>query len=97
MEATEATTGDLLDEEAEDLAPLEQLEKRIVEMVEQLRDARRQQAAANQEIEQLRNALADREKQLERASDEHAQMESGQREVRSRIESLLDRLDAVDE
>lgn len=98
MEArSEVSTGGLLDERAEELAPLEQLEKRILDMVEQLREARRKQAAADQEIGRLKAALADKEKQLEKFQTEQAQVETGKREVRSRIESLLDRLDSLEE
>lgn len=98
MEArSEASAGGLLEEKGDDLAPLEQLEKRILDMVEQLQEARRKQAAADQEIGRLRSTLADKEKQLERLHAEQEQIESGKREVRSRIESLLDRLDSVEE
>ena len=94
---SEASTGGLLDERPDELGPLEQLEKRILDMVEQLREARRKQAAADQEISRLRAAVADKEKQLERLSAEQAQVESGKQQVRSRIESLLDRLDSIEE
>jgi len=97
MDDHSAASQGLLDDHAEDLAPLEQLEKRILEMVDQLREARRKQAAADQEIGRLRSALAEKEKQLERLNAAQEQVESGKREVRSRIESLLDRLDSVEE
>ena len=82
--------------DTENVTVLEKLEERIVQMVDQLQQSRRKQAAAEKEAADLREELAEKERELDelRATQSDA---AGDREaVRQRIEGLLDRIDSME-
>ena len=85
------------DFDAPDVAAFERLEERILALVEQLREERRRGRAAQEEIESLRARVVDRERQIERLGKDQSQAETARREVRDRIESLLTRLESIEE
>jgi hypothetical protein len=87
----------LMVDETVEVEALERLEGRILAMVEQLREARRLQAAAESETEKLRLALKESESRAEAAEAEKAETRSSSREVRRRIETLLDRIESMEE
>ena len=87
----------LLDEDNHDVEALERLEARILEMVEQLRDARRKQVAAEKESARLKEELAERERTIERLEALRDDGQQGRKAVRSRIESLLDRIESLEQ
>ncbi len=81
----------------QDVEALERLEARVLRMVEQLRDARSRQLAAEKEAARLRDELSERNKriaELEARSDEG---QTTRKVVRNRIESLLDRIEGLEQ
>lgn len=87
----------LLGDDNQDVEALERLESRVLDMVEQLRDARGRQLAAEKETSKLREQLSEKERriaELEARSDEG---QSTRKVVRSRIESLLDRIETLEQ
>lgn len=74
------------------LVALETLERRVQELLDQLRAARATRTSAKDELEALREKLADRDRKIDSLT---AQLRNGQKlrdDVRQRVESLLDRV-----
>lgn len=87
----------LLDEDNHDVEALERLEARILEMVEQLREARRKQLSAEKETVRLKDELAEKERTIEKLQAQRDDGQQGRKVVRSRIESLLDRIESLEQ
>ena len=74
------------------LAALETLERRVQDLLDQLRAAHATRTSAKDELEALREKLADRDRQIDSLT---AQLRNGEKlrdDVRQRVESLLDRV-----
>jgi len=84
-----------LTDTASDLNALERLENRIVEIVEQLRSARALQQEAEQETENLRGQLEEKELKISQMRALTSGSDAQQSEVRRRIESLLERVEGL--
>jgi|GEM_PF-2319612 len=82
--------------DVENVSVLEKLEERIVDMVEQLKQSRRKQAAAEKEAAELREELAGKERELDELRSSQSDAEGDREAVRRRIEGLLDRIDSMD-
>ncbi len=82
--------------ETRDESALEKIESRILEMVEQLKESRRRAVAAEKEAAELREELADKERELEKLQSETSAAAGDQDEVRRRIEGLLERMDSME-
>ena len=78
------------------VSALEKLEKRILDMVEQLKESRRKQASAEAEAAELREKLNAKERELEKLQDETSEASADRDEVRRRIEGLLERIDTME-
>ncbi len=74
---------------------LDELENRVVEIVEQLRQARDLQRQAQREAEQLRARLASKDRELAHLRASAGSVEEQRGEVRRRIESLLDSVEKL--
>ncbi len=84
-----------LTDTASDLNALERLENRIVEIVEQLRSARALQQEAEQETENLRGQLEEKELKNAQMRALTSGSDAQKSEVRRRIESLLERVEGL--
>ena len=82
--------------EAQQVSALEKLEGRILDMVEQLKESRRRQLAAEEEAAALRKQLAAKEQELEQLQSQTSDAAGERDEVRRRIEGLLDRIDSME-
>ena len=77
--------------EADDLGPLGELERRVLGLVEQLREARTQRVQAELEAERLRDELRDRDTQIIVLRDE-LRSDSTRDAVKRRVEALLQKV-----
>ena len=80
---------------SEALASLERLESRILGTIEQLRDARRIQAEAEENAAKYKGQLDGKDQEIERLTSELEQARAERSDVSDRIESLLEQIDAV--
>ena len=74
------------------LVALETLERRVQDLLDQLRAVRATRTSAKDELDALRQKLAERDRKIESLT---AQLRNGQKlrdDVRQRVESLLDRV-----
>ena len=74
--------------ESNDLGPFDELERRVLGLVEQLREARTQRVQAELEIERLRDQLRERDTQIVVLKDE-LRSDSTRGAVKRRVEALL--------
>ena len=72
----------------DDLGPFDELERRVLGLVEQLREARTQRVEAELEIERLRDQLRERDTQIFVLKDE-LRNDSTRDAVKRRVEALL--------
>ena len=82
--------------ETQDVEALDRLESRVLEMVEQLREARRQLAASEDEAAQLRQKLSAAEERVRAVEGERTNTQAGRDEVRRRIEALIGRIESME-
>jgi hypothetical protein len=82
--------------ETQDVEALDRLESRVLEMVEQLREARRQLAASEQEAARLREKLSEAEQRARAVETERTSTLAGRDEVRRRIEALIGRIESME-
>ena len=75
----------------DDLGPLGELERRVLGLVEQLREARTQRVQAELEVERLRDELRDRDTQIIVLKDE-LRSDSTRDAVKRRVEALLQKV-----
>ena len=80
---------------SEGLASLERLESRILGTIEQLREARRRQAQAEEDASRYKGLMDDKDQEIERLTGELEQARAERRDVSDRIESLLEQIDAA--
>ena len=73
------------------LGPLGELERRVLGLVERLREARTQRVQAELEVERLRDELRDRDTQIIVLRDE-LRGDSTREAVKRRVEALLQRV-----
>lgn len=77
--------------EADGLGPLGELERRVLGLVEQLREARTQRVQAELEVERLRDEVRDRDTQIIVLRDE-LRSDSTRDAVKRRVEALLQKV-----
>ena len=82
---------ELQSSEGYDLGPLGELERRVLGLVEQLREARTQRVKAELEVERLRDELRDRDTQIIVLRDE-VRSDSTRDAVKRRVEALLQKV-----
>jgi septal ring factor EnvC (AmiA/AmiB activator) len=82
---------------AEGFEPLEALESRIEVAIERYRSAQQGQHAAEQEASRLQEIVSEKEDQIVRLTRDLAEAQAERDRVRSRIEALLQRLEAIEE
>jgi DNA repair exonuclease SbcCD ATPase subunit len=83
--------------ETQDVEALDRLESRVLEMVEQLRETKRQLAAAEQESSRLREKLSQAESRAQATETDRARARAGQDEIRRRIETLIGRIESMEQ
>lgn len=82
--------------ETQDVEALDRLESRVLEMVEQLREAKRQLAASEQETARLRQKLMEAEERARTIETDRTSTLAGRDEVRRRIEALIGRIESME-
>ena len=85
-----------IEAESQDIAALEKLESRILEIVEQLRVARRKQTLAEEEAAQLREQLEEKQRRIDELDAQQNETESNRGAVKQRIEALLERIESIE-
>lgn len=73
------------------------LEARVLDMVEQLKEARSRQASAERDAAKLREEVNEKNKRIAELEARSAEGNSSRKAVRSRIESLLDRIESMEQ
>ena len=76
---------------------LEALESRIEVVIERYRSVQKEQHAAEQDATQLQETVSEKEDQIVRLTRDLAEAQAERNRVRSRIEALLERLEAIEE
>ena len=71
------------------------LEAKIYQAIDLLKAARAGKAAAERDLQRLRNHLQEREEELETLRSEVVSLRKDREEVRSRIEKMLKQIDAL--
>lgn len=84
-------------QEMQDVEALDRLESRVLEMVEQLREAKRQLAEAEKESARLREKLSEAEERGDAVEKERSRTLAGREEIRKRIEALIGRIESMEE
>ena len=92
-----ASLEQLLGEDNRDVEALERLEARVLEIVEQLRETRARQLAAEKDVELLRHELAEKDRLIEKLEAERSDDQTSRKAVRGRIESLLERVESLEQ
>ena len=80
---------------SEGLAALERLESRILGTIEQLREARRIQAQAEEDAAHYKGLVDGKDEEIERLTSDLEQARAERREISDRVESLLEQIDAA--
>ena len=78
------------------LAALDQLENRLQGAIEQFRGSRQRQLDAERDITEAKGLLAKKEEEIERLTREIEELRGERDQVRKRIETLLDQVEALD-
>ncbi len=82
---------------SEGFEPLEALESRIEDAIERYHSARQGHQAAEQEASRLQDIVSEKEDEIVRLTRDLAEAQAERDRVRSRIEALLERLEAIEE
>jgi hypothetical protein len=85
-----------MSQETQDVEALDRLESRVLEMVEQLREAKRQLAASEQETTRLRVKLTEAEERVRSIESDRSSARAGRDEIRRRIEVLIGRIESME-
>jgi chromosome segregation ATPase len=83
-------------DETQDVEALDRLESRVLEMVEQLREAKRQVAASEQETARLRERLSEAENRARAIESDRTSARAGHDEIRRRVEALIGRIESME-
>ena len=86
----------LLEADSQDVEALEMLEARVLDMVDQLKEARARQLAAEKEAAKLRTEISDKNNRIAELEARSSEGQNSRKLVRSRIETLLDRIEALE-
>ena len=81
----------------EDVEPLEALESRIEVAIERYQSVQQERHAAEQDATRLQEIVSEKEDQIARLTRDLAEAKAERNRVRSRIEALLERLEAIKE
>ena len=82
--------------ETQEVEALERLESRVLEIVEQLREARRQLAASEKETARLKEKLGEAEERVRAVENVRTNARAGREEIRRRIEALIGRIESME-
>ena len=81
---------------APDETAFEELEQRVLQLVTELKEAKRREALAVDEATELKVALADKDRVIERLRAARGKTERGREAIRKRVEALLVRVEKLD-
>jgi hypothetical protein len=71
------------------------LEEKIYKTIEMLKSAREAKTHAERDVKRLREQLHDRDDEFEQMKSQLVQLRKEREEVRSRVEKMLERIDAL--
>jgi chromosome segregation ATPase len=89
--------GSLLESENAGLEVLERLERHVGRLVEELREARHGWSAEKGRAAELERLIGEKDRQIEQLLATGEERESERRDVRRRIESLLERVESLEQ
>jgi phage shock protein A len=92
----ETTSETLLTEDANETAALDLLETKIIAIVDQLQEARTLRERAEARAAELEGKISQLEESVNQLRSEKSTADKVQRSVRSRVESLLNRIESID-
>ena len=75
----------------------EALEEKIYRTIEMYKSARQAQAAAERDVQRVRQQLEEREEQLAGLRRETVQLKKEREEIRGRVEKMLERIESIAE
>lgn len=88
-------TDTLLTMDADETAALDLLETKIIAVVEQLQTTRASRDEAEAKAARLQEKIEELEKTAARLQSQNADAENVQKTVRSRVESLIERIESI--
>jgi phage shock protein A len=91
----ETTSETLLTAEPDETAALDLLETKIIAIVDQLKEARALRERAESRAAELEGKISKLEETVNHLRNQSSAAEKTQRSVRSRVESLLERLESI--
>ena len=81
---------------APDEAAFEHLEQRVLSLLAELKEARRRETLAREQVTELKEALEDKDRIIERLRSARGEAERGREAIRKRIEAILLRVEKLD-
>lgn len=91
----ETTSDTLLTAEPDETAALDQLETKIIAIVDQLKEARTLRERAESRAAELEGKISKLEETVNQLRSQSSAAEKTQKSVRNRVESLLERLESI--
>lgn len=91
----ETTSETLLTADADETAALDLLETKIIAIVEQLQESRTLRERAEARAAELEGKISELEESVNQLRSQNSSAEKVQKSVRSRVESLLERIDSI--
>ncbi len=91
----ETTSETLLTAEPDETSALDLLEAKIIAIVDQLKEARTLRERAESRAAELETKISTLEETVNHLRSQSSEAEKTQKSVRSRIESLLERLESI--
>ena len=91
----ETTSETLIAAETEETAALDLLEAKIIAIVDQLKEARTLRERAEARAAELEGKISHLEESVNQLRSQNSAAEKVQKSVRSRVESLLERIESI--
>jgi peptidoglycan hydrolase CwlO-like protein len=73
------------------------LEEKVYRTIEMYKSARQAQAAAQHDVQRLRQQVEDRDEELATLRREAVQLKKEREEIRARVEKMLERIESIAE
>jgi phage shock protein A len=91
----ETTSETLLTTDADETAALDLLETKIIAIVDQLKESRTLRERAESRAAELEERMSELQQTVNQLRNQNSAAEKVQKSVRSRVESLLERIESI--